>query len=172
MGQKDCQSDLYLLDIQSGQIEKLTDDVFSDMDPAWSADGKELVFVSDRQDILGKEPEGYKIQNHDYKQQDVYVINVASRSITRLTETAVDEKSPAFSPDGLSIAYVSDESGVDNIFILSRDTGNHYPVTNQLTGISQLSWSRDGSRLVFRKAGRIGAGDQRRLARCGVIRGR
>jgi len=149
MGVKGIQSDIYLLEIESEKTERLTDDLFSDMDPSWSADGTELVFVSDRQDYLGTVPDGFRMQTHDYSQNDVYVMDVASRQITRITATSADEKSPAFSPDGRHIAYISDQSGVDNIYLYDRNQGTHYPVTNLMTGISQLSWSREGSRLVF-----------------------
>ena len=40
--------DLYLFDLESRQLTKLTDDPFTDLDPEWSPDGRQLAWVTDR----------------------------------------------------------------------------------------------------------------------------
>ena len=149
MGLKGSQSDIYLFDIESETIQNLTDDIFSDMDPTWSPDGSRLVFISDRQNYFESQPAGFKMHKHNFEQQDLYSMEIGTRAITRLTSNDAEEKSPVFSPDSKQIAYISDESGIGNIYIYNLDDGSSRPVTNLLTGVSQLSWSRDGSRLVF-----------------------
>ncbi len=42
------QSDLYCYNIDKKELTNLTDDVFTDDDPAWSHDGNSLFFSSDR----------------------------------------------------------------------------------------------------------------------------
>ncbi|NQT25640.1 PD40 domain-containing protein [candidate division KSB1 bacterium] len=149
MGLKGSQSDIYLFHIESEELEKLTDDIFSDLDPNWSPDGSQIVFISDRQNFFSAPPAGFKMYEHSFEQVDLYNIHVDTREISRLTDTDAEEKSPVFSPDGRQISYISDESGISNIYILSLGENSSRPVTNLLTGVSQLSWSRDGSRLVF-----------------------
>lgn len=40
--------DLYLFDLESKQLQQLTNDAFADLDPEWTPDGRELVWVTDR----------------------------------------------------------------------------------------------------------------------------
>ena len=41
-------SDLYVLELASGALRRLTDDVYEDVDPTWLPDGRSIVFSSDR----------------------------------------------------------------------------------------------------------------------------
>ncbi|MEJ2627590.1 MAG: hypothetical protein P8078_03405, partial [bacterium] len=118
-------------------------------DPNWSADGKEVVFISDRDDQTVTGSEDNKIQSHDYQQFELYTMQVESGTITRQTHNNYQELSPAFSPDGEKIAFISNQNGIFNIFIFDRETKSSYPITNLLTGVSQISWSRNGTRLVL-----------------------
>jgi len=149
MGLEDGQSDIYIADIQLDDLRKLTDDVFSDMDPVWSPDGQEIAFVSDRGSITAAVGYSQGIQGHNYEHHDLYIIHTKTREIKRLTDDSAEEKSPAYSPEGDKIAFVTDRNGINNIYIMDIASGNDYPITNLLTGVSQISWSRDGSRLAF-----------------------
>jgi len=142
-------SDLCLFDIATGRVTKLTSDIFSDLDPKFSSDGKEIVFVSDRREHVAPGDSIFEMQHYDYHQTDVYTIKVETGKISRLTADEYSQTSPAFSPDGKKIAYISNEFGIANVFQLNRDSLQAYPITNLLTGASQISWSREGSRLVF-----------------------
>ena len=149
MGMKAGQSDIYLFQLETKKLQKLTDDIFSDLDPTWSPKGDEIAFVSDRGEYTSPPDENFKIQNHDYSQFDLYTLNVQTGELIRHTADKASEKSPAFSPEGDKIAFVSDSNGINNIFILDRNNQTVYPITNLLTGVSQISWSREGSRLAF-----------------------
>jgi len=149
MGMKDGSSDLYIYNIETDELHNLTNDIFSDFDPSWSSDGKEIVFISDRGEYIDHSEKNINIQSHDYKNYDLYTINVANGEITRHTQDTYNELSPSFSPDGKKIAYISNKNGINNIFILERETKLSYPITNLVTGVSQISWSRNGARLVL-----------------------
>ncbi len=172
-------SDIYVVDLDTGGLRNLTNDIFSDLAPRWSPDGNEIAFVSDRGEHLAgvAVPDGFSICRIDYRQHDVYSIDVASGRIARVTATAANEKSPAWFPDGSGLAFVSDRSGISNIYLkrqraaeppdrvlvasIGRGSGEGtteaavsprwrnaaYPITNVLTGVDHLSW-RD-QRLVF-----------------------
>ena len=38
------------------------------------------------------------------------------------------------------ISFISDESGINNIYIADNIAGSPKPITNVLTGITQLNW--------------------------------
>jgi len=149
MGMKDGWSDLYLYSLKDDKLVPLTNDIFSDQDPIWSPQGDEIAFVSDRRDYAIQDDMTFRMQDYDYSQTDLYIINVSSKAITKYTSDAAHESSPAFSPDGNRIAYISDKSGITNIYMIDRSSNVSYPITNLVTGCSQLSWSREGSRMVF-----------------------
>ena len=74
----------------------------------------------------------------DFQSYDLYTIDIDSGEFNRITNDVADEKSPAFSPDGTKIAYISDNNGIDNIYLVNIEDKTSYPVTNLLTGVSQV----------------------------------
>src|SRR5216117_2750487 len=63
---------------------------------------------------------------------------------------------PAWAPDGRSLAFVSDRSGISNIFLYDFGDANIYQLTDLYTGVSGitpyspcLSWAHDADRLAF-----------------------
>ena len=163
VGHTPAQSDIYLYNIDSKKLINLTDDIFTDDDPAWSNDSKKVFFSSDRRNYLNTTalPDSLKIYNYNFSQTDIYSINVDNKEITRITDTPnSDESSPVCGPDGKEILFVSDLNGITNIYkkrieltdsdsVVSVADIKPVPITNSLTGISQLSVSKDGLKLVF-----------------------
>ena len=47
------------------------------------------------------------------------------------------------------IIYISDEYGINNINVLDLNLKKSQPITNLLTGVSQLSWNQTNDHLVF-----------------------
>jgi len=155
-GLKDGASDLFLYSIKTKELTQLTRDLFSDTRPTWSPDGKELAFVSDRGSSLltglvtPDSPEARDIlKNHDFRSTDIYTLNLESGHIKRITNTRGSEDSPTYANTSPKLAYTSDRSGIWNIYIHDFETGVETPLTDIMTGIFQISWSKDDSRLVF-----------------------
>ena len=101
----------------------------------WSPDGKVLAF--------GEE--------HPETGLDVWLLTVdpASEPIPLLT-TASREHQSIFSPNGRWLAYTSDETGRDQVYVMPvPTTGQRRPIT--ANGGSEPQWSRDGSELYFRR---------------------
>ena len=68
--------------------------------------------------------------------------------------TPFNERSPAFSPDGRWIAYVSDESGRDEIYVQPYPgPGGKVPVSRD--GGREPVWSFDGTELFYRQGDRV-----------------
>lgn len=151
VGNKNGRSDIYIYTISTGKVSQLTNDVFSDDQPAWSPDGKRIAFVSDRKDYLNTEamPEDFRMSRFNFETNDLYVIDLDTRRIRRLTNTPWQESTPLFSPDGKTLAYTSDQNGIFNLFYYNLETDSTYPVTNVISGIFQIGWDREANKLVY-----------------------
>jgi hypothetical protein len=149
VGNDHKQSDIYVYDMASQELINLTSDVFSDSEPAWSPDGTRIVFASDRGAMQGDDG-SIAMDSVDYQQKDLYLVDAASREVTRLTDwPESDETSPVVGPDGNSLLFISDRNGINNIYTIALDTREWRPVTNSIAGVYQLSLSRDGSKMAF-----------------------
>jgi WD40 repeat protein len=142
-------SDLFVCDIDGKNLDRLTDDRFTDRDPQWSPDGKTIAFTSDR----GEETDFDRLVFGDYK---ITLFDLGTRAISTLPNQAGKNIAPQWSPDGSEIVFVSDRTGVSNVYSIEIASGDVYQLTNILTGVtgivpqaSPISLSRNGERLVF-----------------------
>jgi TolB protein len=76
---------------------------------------------------------------------DVYLIDVESGRVTRLTDDPVHDADPAWSPDGSQIAFTSHRNDKPHICLMPRDSSDAACVTQGI----QPSWSPDGAQLTF-----------------------
>ncbi len=144
-------SDIYVYDIAEEKLSNLTDDLFSDLEPNWSTDGRMIYFVSDRRDhpIRGANRDNFLMWNYDYTARDIYTIDVETLELGRITRSeTVAENSPVAGPDG-KLIFLSAENGIFNIYVLDSAGATPRPITNSISGIEQLSLTRDGSMLAF-----------------------
>ncbi len=148
VGNTTRQSDIFVYNLVTHELTNITNDLFSDEQPAWSADGSVLYFSSDRSATDGLEPT--VLSQFLEHQLDLYSVELSTRSVKRLTHWSdCDETSPVGSPDGKKLLFVSDHNGINNIYEMVLETGKIRPLTNSLSGVYQLSLSRDGSKLAF-----------------------
>lgn len=87
---------LWVINIKSGKAAQITDHpVFDELDPAWTPDGKSLVYLSNR----SEDPDQYR------EQDDLFLIP-AKGGDSRLIPTAEGQKGlPSVSPDSRWVAY-------------------------------------------------------------------
>ena len=119
----------------------LTDDPRSDYSPAWSPDGTRVAFASDRDPDSGG--------------NDVYVIDVQSGDVTRLTTGGGIDEYPMWSPDGSRIAYACSHGALPEgvadfeVCVMDADGANQEQITDA-EGLSDYpAWSPDGTRIAF-----------------------
>ncbi|HTE17811.1 MAG TPA: S9 family peptidase, partial [Armatimonadota bacterium] len=81
----------------------------------------------------------------------LFVVDVASHSVTQLTHGETDETSPAWSPDGARIAFITNRSDdpdrtpqLDEIRIIPAEGGEEEQVAAPAGPKQVLSWSPDG----------------------------
>ena len=96
-----------------------------------SPDGKTLLF-----DMLG----------------DIYSLPSAGGTATILTSGPAYDSHPRFSPDGAKIAFTSDRSGQENLWIMNSDGKNPRALTDQKDfAHRQAAWTPDGQYLIARR---------------------
>ena len=85
----------------------------------------------------------------------IYLMNMDGSEVQPLTREAEGACQPEWSPDGLSLAYISPCSGLreryegSSIFILNLETGRINLISTFATGDYDPAWSPDGTRLAF-----------------------
>jgi TolB protein len=140
--------DIWLLDLASQQLTRLTEDPAVETEAAWSPDGKSIYFTSDRAggpqiyklDVAQPQrvervtfgsaynarprvsPDGKKIAfvTRDGNAYRIGVEDLASRTVSVLSHGTLDE-SPSFAPNGASIIYAGRDGDVGTLQIVSVD---------------------------------------------------
>ncbi|MBA2457904.1 MAG: PD40 domain-containing protein, partial [Gemmatimonadales bacterium] len=127
-------SDLYRVHLPDGKLEPLTADRYQDLDPSPSADGRRIVFASDRTagGIGGA--------------ANLFLLDLAGNRVGQLTSGEWKDEVPSWGPDG-RVYFTSDRDGVLNVF--SVDTsGNGRRETSAWTGAFDGVPLPDGSGLL------------------------
>jgi len=137
---------LYLFDISSKKTDTLTKGNFDESSPAWSPDGKQLAFVSNRT----AEPD----RNDN---SDIWLMDVTKgAALKQLTTWAGEDKNPKWSPDGKTIAYTRSSSdlnftmyGQNGIALVTpADGATRLLAASVNRNIDEMQWSKDGKSML------------------------
>jgi len=175
----DEQNDVWVADPARGTLTRLSFDLSEDETPAWSPDGRSIVWAASRgplrgvyrraADGSGKEELLWRSEFHSHVRDwapdgrslvvevmdpkmntDIWSLNLNGKPTAAIfLQTPFNERNARLSPDGRWLAYASDESGRDEVYVQS------YPVPAAKVQIStsggdQPVWSRDGRAVFFR----------------------
>jgi len=131
----DGNPEIYVVNADGSNESRLTFDPGIDMSPNWSPDGR-IFFTSNRD---GK--------------REIYFMNADGSGVRRFT--TVGAKSPAWSPDGNKVAFISlsQEPGstyhIFQVFVADADGGNVRMVTKDPPSSFTPCWSAGGAGIVF-----------------------
>ena len=141
-------TDLFVHDLRTTHTRRLTDDAFADLQPAWSADGKSIAFVTDR---FGSEPEKLVFGNLQIARLDL-----ASGDVSPVAGAAAGKNIAPQWTRGGDLLFVSDRTGISNIYRIGAADGRVTQVTNVATGVSgitalspPISYATDAGTLAF-----------------------
>ncbi|MEP7142086.1 MAG: S9 family peptidase [Ferruginibacter sp.] len=138
---------LYVFDISTKKTDTLTKGNFDEGSPAWSPDGRQLAFVSNRS------PDPDKNEN-----TDIWITDAdKGGALKQLTTWAGTDLNPEWSPDGKWIAYTSSSSnqlftmyGQTIISLVPSAGGAARSLGVSLDRpVSDIHWTKDGQQLTF-----------------------
>ena len=132
-GQETGVSDLFVYDVDSKQVRRLTSDKFADMQPTWSPDNRHIAFVTDR----GAEA---NLEQLRFSGMHIATIDVGSREITVLPLFKNTMNiNPQYAPDGQSLYFISDPDGIADVFRYYFADGRVARITHVQTGVSGIT---------------------------------
>lgn len=107
----------------------------SNLNPVLSPDGTCIVF-------------GYD-EGMDGKYFQLYSMSLADGHMIRLTDTRAANTSPVWSPDGIQIAYVSNQDKQREIYLMNADGSGSRRLTHRHGNDFSPRWLPDGSQIIF-----------------------
>jgi Tol biopolymer transport system component len=170
-------ADIFICDLTGGGLRRVTFDDRGIRGIAWSRDGQDLIYSANRArgwhlwrvPVYGGSPRDYTLGGKQAyypavgRNRLAYTDSPTVSAIWRATlgdpkiveERALirstgRENTPVWSPDGLRIANVSDQTGAEEIFVSDANGQNRVQVTH-FNGprLGRVRWSPDSKSLIF-----------------------
>jgi len=85
----------------------------------------------------------------DQRSSHIWLFETAGGSFRQLTYSEKSESSPKWSPDGKSLAFLSNRETNQQIYLLSMSGGDAVALTKGKRSISRFAWSHDGKQIAF-----------------------
>ncbi|PKO14466.1 MAG: hypothetical protein CVU39_14525 [Chloroflexi bacterium HGW-Chloroflexi-10] len=168
---RDGNAEIYSMAPDGSRTINLTNDAADDSEPAWSADGSQIAFVSNRPNkeqeggnyVYVMDADGSNVRqltfendsarpdwSHDGSQitysnkGDIYIIKAdGSGQSVNLTNSPEEDVQPTWSPDGSQIAWLTMEGDKGNIFVMNAD-GSHAAQLTENGKAYDVLWTIDG----------------------------
>ena len=156
-------TDLYLLDLASGSVEKLTDDSADEVSPAWFPSGDRILysaypnptakveFARDDRGKLRLQPVDFSSDRNvdrDGNSYDLWSMDMTTRQRALIVATPGNDTDPVLVDDE-TIVFVSDQSGISNLYVHDLQSRRTHRFTDVLGGLFHPTVSAAADRLVF-----------------------
>jgi len=102
--------------------------------PRFSPDGKQIVA---------------SVYDAQQGQRDLWLLDLQGQLIKKITNDRYHDLSPFFSPDGTKLYFVSDRTGVFNLFVLDLVKEKTFQITNVLGGVFSPTLSANGKAVAY-----------------------
>jgi Tol biopolymer transport system component len=134
----------------SGGLERLTDSEYLHAPMSFSSDGQRMAYIESNPTT------GYDIWV--MRMNDPSAPSGQAHKAEPFIRTPFNESAPQFSPDGHWLAYVSNESGRNEIYVVAYPgPGGKWQISTE--GGTEPVWNRNGRELFFRDASKMMAVD-------------
>lgn len=161
-------TEIYVMNVDGGNVRRLTNHPGNDATPTWSPAGNQVAFTSDRSgspQIYVMDADGLnvrRVSSESYADRptwapapfneiafsartgpgfDIKILELASGTTRQITFGEGSNESPAYSPNGRHIAFTSTRAGKTQVFTIARDGKGLRQVTRD--GNNQTpNWSR------------------------------
>ncbi len=130
---RDDNDEVYIITLVNNEQLNITNHPSADGSPVWDSNGELLFFQSKRDNESG----------------ELYSYSLSTKQITRLTNNDFNESSAVWSPDNTKIAFVSNQDGDDDIYVMDVSGNDIIQLTNNELNDWYPQWSPDGSTLMF-----------------------
>jgi Tol biopolymer transport system component len=129
---KDGFSDLFVYDLETKALRRLTEDAFADLQPVWSPDGRQIAFVTDRFSTnLGT------LEAGNYR---LALMDVDSAAITPVATFEKGKNiNPQWTKDGKGLYFVSDHTGISNVYRIDVASRDLFQLTDLISGVSGIT---------------------------------
>jgi Tol biopolymer transport system component len=148
-GAKGGFTNLYRIDSDGRNLQQITTGDWAALMPVWSPDGRRVAFVSDR----GPNTD---FQTLKFGKWQINVLDLQSGNIDVIPGQGGKNLNPQWAPDGKSLAYISDRTGIAQLYIYDFDAKEHYQITKFIGGVQSLtenspaiSWARQADKIAF-----------------------
>ena len=139
---KDGNPEVYIMNLADSHLVRVTKTRYAaEASPSWSPDGRQLVYVSDRDTIPGKP-----------RSLQLYTFDIGTGREKRLTLQGQENVAPDWGPDG-RVACSSRQGGRYSIALIDPASGRAEYLSSGGFDDEDPSWARDGRHIVVRRTG-------------------